>query len=172
MPPRRPEQPVSLALEKSAAVLEKEYECKTHAPERVRFYCQDCLHPLCAECLSAHKTHNFLTGNHDCKHTFITSFLVRENKLGLLKDLKIAMDRKQSELMDFIVYLKDRKKDLKKNMREQLKRISDCFSEVRKCLIFYEQQAVKLVEDQFNKFVDEMEVMGSDSREKAAFLEE
>jgi len=48
------------------------------------------------------------------------------------------MERKQSELMDFIVYLKDRKKDLKKNMREQLKRISDCFAEVRKCLIFYE----------------------------------
>ena len=82
------------------------------------------------------------------------------------------MERKQSELMDFIVYLKDRKKDLKKNMREQLKRISDCFSEVRKCLIFYEQQAVKVVEEQFKKFVDEMEVMGSDSREKAAFLEE
>ena len=44
--------------------------------------------------------------------------IVRENKLGMLKDLKTNIERKQGELMDFIVNLKDQKKDLKKNMKE------------------------------------------------------
>jgi hypothetical protein len=40
LPPKRPsEQPVSLALEKSAAALEKDYQCKSHPNERVKFYC-------------------------------------------------------------------------------------------------------------------------------------
>jgi hypothetical protein len=39
-------------------------------------------------------------------------------ELGMLKDLKTNIERKQGELMDFIVNLKDQKKDLKKNMKE------------------------------------------------------
>ena len=56
----------------------------------------------------------------------------------MLKDLKTNIERKQGELMDFIVNLQDHMKDLKKNMKEQLKRIGDCFAEIRKCLVFYE----------------------------------
>jgi len=39
--------------------------------------------------------------------------------------------------MDFIVKLKERKKEMKKNQALQKSRLDECFGEIRKCLDFY-----------------------------------
>lgn len=82
------------------------------------------------------------------------------------------MELKQNELMDFIVSMKEKKKELKKNLASQKQRINECFQEVRNCIDFYQKQAEKIVQDQFAKMIGEIETYTGDSKMKASHLEE
>lgn len=74
--------------------------------------------------------------------------------------------------MDFIVSMKERKKELKKNLAQQKDKITECFGEIRTCIDFYEKQSLKLVQDQFSSIIKELEELASDSKLRAGFLEE
>ena len=67
------------------------------------------------------------------------SFVVRESKLAEVRDLRSQVTTRQTELMDFILLLKARKRELKKNLGVQRERMQLCFSEIRSFLDFYEK---------------------------------
>ena len=45
-------------------------------------------------------------------------FIVREQKLGALKGLKLSIETRQNEMMDFIVQMKEKKQEMKKNLAQ------------------------------------------------------
>ena len=66
-------------------------------------------------------------------------FVVRESKLAEVRDLRSQVTTRQTELMEFILLLKARKRELKKNLGVQRERMQLCFSEIRSFLDFYEK---------------------------------
>jgi hypothetical protein len=73
--------------------------------------------------------------------------------LGALKGLRSSIETRQNEMMDFIVCMKERKKELKTNLEQQRARIAECFGEIRNCVEFYEKQALKLLQEQFQGLI-------------------
>jgi ATP sulfurylase len=94
----------------------------------VKFYCPDCRQAVCPDCLPKHKAHPFVASSHE----------FREQKLAEVKELRNVVQTRQNELMDFIVKLKERKKEMKKNQAMQKGLLDECFGEIRKCLDFYQ----------------------------------
>ena len=74
--------------------------------------------------------------------------------------------------MDFILLLKARKRELKKNLAVQKERTQVCFSEIRSFLDFYEKQVDRVIADQFSRFTDDIKKQNAESKLKAAYLEE
>jgi hypothetical protein len=74
--------------------------------------------------------------------------------------------------MDFILLLKARKRELKKNLAVQKERMQLCFSEIRSFIDFYEKQVDRVITDQFTRFTDDIKKQITESKLKAAYLEE
>jgi hypothetical protein len=58
--------------------------------------------------------------------------------------------------MDFILLLKARKRELKKNAASQRERIKLCFQEIRSFITFYEEQAERVLNEQFTRLTDDI----------------
>ena len=82
------------------------------------------------------------------------------------------MTTRQTELMDFIILLKNRKRELKKNLTLQKDRMLDCFQEIRNCLDFYQKQVERVVTEQFTRLTTDIKKQINESKLKAAYLEE
>lgn len=74
--------------------------------------------------------------------------------------------------MDFILLLKNKKRELKKNLAVQKERMQLCFSEIRSFIDFYEKQAERVIGDQFKRLTEDIKKQIAESKLKAAYLEE
>ena len=83
----------------------------------MKFYCPECRQALCPDCLPKHKEHAFVGASHE----------FREQKMAEVKELRNVVQTRQNELMDFIMLLKEKKKEIKKNQALQKDLLNECF---------------------------------------------
>ena len=98
--------------------------CVDHNPEKVRYYCRDCLVGLCAECVVDHARHDFILGDNRAA--------VQIRKTMQLSEASI---RECAQSYEGILFTTEKKlAEIEIYKQQELKRLSTAFQEIREAI--------------------------------------